>query len=370
MFVLRIIPSEWRLFCVLEVIGLSVALALLALRVTGNVAEVRGEGHGGCEFGNNRVFVEDGCDIYGWYFILVIHPLSVTIVSLLLNAIVASPKRFFEKHILESNSLQNWVFVFVLASWVLEPIFDHFDVYGWIFGIFSSYYIFISCYVLLLIWRALCICLRLRRGSGLLIATCRSVRCSSLNTLVRLYLVPACICLMVIILITTAAIDVDQTDVFQDAITAIDVISYALYSAWLIWSIFPRGNSVQGEAHETPVPAIPAIPAIGREPGAESYNRESGRSFMLTTNLIFGWVQAQALSDASDLVAENMSAENMATMLAFVAFILLARIGVGICAASSNEKGIAFWMVATWLLIDFDYFIFSWVFAKASRSVE
>ena len=368
MFVLRIIPSEWRLFCVLEVVGLSVALALLALRVTGNVAEVRGDGHAGCVFENYDVFVEDGCDIYSWYFILDTHPLSVTIISLLLNAIVASPKRFFEKHILESNSLQNWVFVLVLASWVLEPVFYIFEVYGSISGIFSDH-IFLSCYVLLLICWALCI-LCLRRGSGLLIATCRSVRCSSSNTLIRLYLVPACISLMVIIVFTTDAIsiDVDQPDVFEDALTAMDAISYAVFSVWLIWGIYPRGNSVQGGAHETPVPAIPAIPAIGREPGAESCYRECGKSFMLTTNLIFGWVQAQALFDAYDLVFKY--GENVATFLPFHALLFLAQLGVSICAASSNEKGIAFWTAATWLLNDFYNFISSWVSAKVSRSVE
>ena len=94
MFVLAIIPSEWRLFCVLEVIGLSVALALLALRVTGNVAEVRGDGHAGCLLEIDQGSA-NGCDICSWYFILATHPLSVTIISLLLNAIVATPKRFF-----------------------------------------------------------------------------------------------------------------------------------------------------------------------------------------------------------------------------------------------------------------------------------
>ena len=364
MFVLRIIPSEWRLFCVLEVVGLSVALALLALRVTGNVAEVSGDGHAGCMLEIDQGFA-NGCDIYSWYFIFATHPLTVTNVSLLLNAIVASPKRFFEKHVLESNSLQNWVFVFVLANWILEPIFNNFQVYRSIFGIFSSYYIFISCYVLLLIWRALCICLR--RGSGLLIATCRSVRCSSSNTLIRLYLVPACLSLMAIILATTAAINFDPSEILPDSMFAIDAILNALYGVWLIWGIFPRGNSVQGEAHETPEPAI----ELGREPGPESYHRESGkkRSFILTTNLIFGWVQAQAFFEAFNLI-RLVFAENLKTDFAFYVLLFLAQIGVGICAASSNEKGIAFWTVATWLLVDFDEFIFFWVFAKVSRSVE
>ena len=361
MFVLRIIPSEWRLFWVLEVVGQSVALALLALRVTGHVAEVRGEGHGGCEFEKNQILVEDGCDIYSWYFILASHPCVVTIVSLLLNAIVPSPKRFFEKHVLESNSLQNWVFVFVLASWVLEPIFYLSEFYRSIFGILFSYYVFFWCYVLLLTWWASGICLR--RGSGLPIATCRSVWCRSSNTLIRLYLVPACLSLTAIVLDTADAINVDPSDVFQDALIVTGPIFMLSLDLWLMWGIFPRGNSVQDEAHETPEPAI------GREPGAESCYRGSGKGFKLTTNLIFGWAQTQALLEALDL-ADTILAENRETYLIFHAIFILALIGVGICAASSNKKGIAYWSVATWLIGDFGYFISSWVFAKVSRSVE
>ena len=165
---------------------------------------------------------------------------------------------------------------------------------------------------------------------------------------------------MVIILATTAAINVDPSDVFPDAIIAVDAILKALYGVWLIWGIFPRGNSVQGEAHETPVPAI------GREPGATSYYRESGKkkSFMLTTNLIFGWVQTQAFFDAFYLIRLKF-AENRQTDLAFYALLFLAQIGVGICAASSNEKGIAFWTVATWLLIDFEEYFFLGGFCKS-----
>jgi len=133
MVVLKVIPSKWRLFWVLEAIGLSVTFAMLGLRTTGNGDEVAGDGHSGCNYSNYRgsKTPEEGCFIYGWHIILKYLPVSVTIVSLLLNAIVANPKRCIKRHVLRSNCWKEWLFALVLALWILEAMLDQFYFDAW-----------------------------------------------------------------------------------------------------------------------------------------------------------------------------------------------------------------------------------------------
>ena len=367
MCVLTAIPSDWRLFCVLEVVGLSAALALLGLRATGSVDAVLGEGHAGCRHGVDQAFTR-GCGIYSWYFIVAVHPLSVTVLSLLLNAIIASPKRFFEKHVLESNSLENWVFLSVLVSWVLKPILYNYGVYGSASVVIS--FLFLSFYTLFVIAWALFLCIR--RCSGLSIASCTSVRFNSnSSTHIGLSLVPASLFSMVIILETAATIKehtasyVDPSDDILDIFLVTEAIFYALFGLWLLWGIFPGGNFVQDLAKETPVRAV------RRESDAESYCRELGQRFKSTMNLLFGWVQANAWFAAFELVYGTiLSMENPWLFLPLHATYWLAWIGVGVCAASTNEKGVAFWTVATWLVFSVSDFVSSWTVAKLSGSVE
>lgn len=119
MVVLKVIPSTWRLFWVMELINLSAALALLGLRVTGSGSNVSENGRDDCTH-ENADGVEWGCYIYGWYFILIDHPVSVTAISLLVNAFVASPKEFVKAQVFGSR--QDWLFPMILAFWILTTL--------------------------------------------------------------------------------------------------------------------------------------------------------------------------------------------------------------------------------------------------------
>lgn len=129
MVVLKVIPSKWRLFWVLEVIGLSVTFAFLGLRATGNGDEVAENDHG-CNYKGSKT-LEEGCFIHSWIFIFQYLPVSVTIVSLLLNVIVTSPKSFIKRHVLRSNCWQEWLFALLLALWILEAMLDQFYFDSW-----------------------------------------------------------------------------------------------------------------------------------------------------------------------------------------------------------------------------------------------
>lgn len=87
MAVLKNVTGKWRLFWVLEVIGLSFLLAVLSIKVTGNATSVgrkersdRSDNY--CSWGN--------CSIYAWYFIIHVHPIAVTVCAMLATLFVAT----------------------------------------------------------------------------------------------------------------------------------------------------------------------------------------------------------------------------------------------------------------------------------------
>ena len=94
MGVLKNVGGGWRLFWVLQVIGLSFGLAVLVVKLSGSADTVDGGGDGGgggerCE----SVWATTGCSIYSWFFILNAYPLAVTMFSLLVTrAAVSRPE--------------------------------------------------------------------------------------------------------------------------------------------------------------------------------------------------------------------------------------------------------------------------------------
>lgn len=88
MGVLRNVGAGWRLFWVLEVIGSSFWLAVLAVRLTGNRDTVQGGDPYRCE---SDVILSVGCSIYDWFFVLHMYPLAVTAFSLLVTRVVSRP---------------------------------------------------------------------------------------------------------------------------------------------------------------------------------------------------------------------------------------------------------------------------------------
>lgn len=80
MGVLQNVTVKWRLFWVIEVIGLSFLLAVFAIRVTGNVSSVENK------VDNNKYWLCDFLKVrasYSWYFIINSQPIAVTVGALL-----------------------------------------------------------------------------------------------------------------------------------------------------------------------------------------------------------------------------------------------------------------------------------------------
>lgn len=89
MNVLSNFRGQWRLFWVLEVIGLSFGLALLAVKATGNDGNVDGDNKS--DFCNSVFWTSAGCSIYSWTFVFMTHPVAATVVSLMLTSWLSRP---------------------------------------------------------------------------------------------------------------------------------------------------------------------------------------------------------------------------------------------------------------------------------------
>ncbi|CAM9740104.1 unnamed protein product [Pylaiella littoralis] len=79
------VGGEWRLFWVLELVGLSLGLAVLVAKLTGSDEAIR-EGHR-CEW----VWETAGCGIYSWWFILYAYPVTATAFALLATRAISRP---------------------------------------------------------------------------------------------------------------------------------------------------------------------------------------------------------------------------------------------------------------------------------------
>lgn len=107
MGVLSNVGAEWRLFWVLEVIGLSFGLAVLVVKLTGSDEEVAGNEGDRC--GSSGLWATQGCSIYSWVFILNLHPLAVTLLSLLVTRAVSRPELSLVVRVLRPPS-RRWLF--------------------------------------------------------------------------------------------------------------------------------------------------------------------------------------------------------------------------------------------------------------------
>lgn len=89
MAVLKSVSEKWRLFWVLEAIGLSFLLAVLAIKVTGNATSVeRNDGYHHDYFCHDQV----GCGVYQWRFIFYTHPVAVTVCAVLATSLLSNPR--------------------------------------------------------------------------------------------------------------------------------------------------------------------------------------------------------------------------------------------------------------------------------------
>lgn len=103
MTVLTHVGEEWRLFWVLELMGSSLGLALLVVKLTGNGYAIQ-EGND-CEW----EWSTKGCSIYSWSFILHSQLVAVTAFALLVSRAVARPAFSLAVRVLRPPS-RSWVF--------------------------------------------------------------------------------------------------------------------------------------------------------------------------------------------------------------------------------------------------------------------
>lgn len=120
--VLKHVIGKWRLFWVLESIGLSFWLALLAVKVTGNATLVDRRADD-AEFWVTCDRFQ--CSLYEWGFIAYAHPIAVTSCALLVTNAVSTPKSSLTMRVLCPSSSGWAVCLLVVLMWVLEG-FDEF----------------------------------------------------------------------------------------------------------------------------------------------------------------------------------------------------------------------------------------------------
>lgn len=113
MGVLRNVTGTWRLFWVLEVIGLSFLLALLSIKITGSAESVDKDDS------YSSVCGWAGCSIYTWWFILWLHPIAVTACALVATSAVSAPMSSLAGRWLQPVCRPGWVAVkcLLLCAW-------------------------------------------------------------------------------------------------------------------------------------------------------------------------------------------------------------------------------------------------------------
>lgn len=136
MNVLKSVTHEWRLFWVLQAIGVSFGLALFAVFITGNDVTVSADSSN-CD---SELFWSIGCNVYNRSFIISYNTTAVTVCSLLVSSAVASPGKFMPT-CLCNNSCTNrkqWLlFATLLVPWALSVVCSASDHLLSILGVLS-----------------------------------------------------------------------------------------------------------------------------------------------------------------------------------------------------------------------------------------
>ena len=353
----------------LEVIGLSGSFALLGLRATGNGDEVVRSDHAGCNYWITKGLLDE-CFIYSWAMILNYIPLSVTIVSLLVNTIVISPRRFMARHVFKGSSCQDWLFVLLLALWILGAVLRYVFI-SYEFAL-NSKVLFLGIYTTgLVAWGLFATYNRLfRQVSDWSTASYVCLRWSY-NTSIGLFYIPALFFLLrvVMIVILTKLLetrpDIDNLDPAWDPYLVTEAVLGVLFQMWLIWGMSRKGGHVMTSS-PTMVTVVTEQEEYVTEPQGGWF-----RQLSPSINLLLGWVHANALAicyyvSLSELVGPHVKRTGEVwTLLPVLATYLGALYMTGVCAAVSKTKGVAFWAWATIFLEEVVYCV--WIFTKAAR---
>lgn len=352
----------------LEVIGLSVTFALLGLRVTGDGADVSKEEHTGCILGVDED-LKEGCMIYSWIVILNYLPISITIVSLLMNAIVASPKGFMERHVLRKCYWQEWLYVILLALWILEPV--AYELYGiWTLTsgalFFALYAIGLVTWVIFKMYKIV-FC----RGSDSWTKTSISILWTSSASIVLFYL-PAGLFLSLIVervlayKIGLAGSSMDMLDHRWDPFFLTEALGHLVCKAWMVWCLLRKGSLAMASLPRS----MAAVVAEEHNILAESHERWF-RRLSPSINLLLGWVHLVALHTfiylcwSEYVISYIIRTKNYWFYFALPAIYWFVLLLAGVCAAATKTKGVAFWFVAKVLLDDVVFC--TWILREAVR---
>lgn len=250
MGVLKHVTRKWRLFWVLESIGLSFLLAVLAVKVTGNGTwvdkkeDIHGDG------GLVRGCDSSDCSVYEWYFIVYFHPIAVTVCALLATNAVSNPRSSLPARVLFPTSSGWFVWLILVSVWFAEA-FDEFveeRVFYWYLNQIENWsgvptILFVFCY-------------RQQLQTQLVngIQTYRSERDDrSVKYLIR-FGVPLHLFDLVGDLLQLFSFFPYDESPFRSIVLYFDLILWIAIESWLIWGILAAGTHPAGG---TSIPSPP-----------------------------------------------------------------------------------------------------------------
>ncbi|CAM9409930.1 unnamed protein product [Ectocarpus sp. 8 AP-2014] len=119
--VLKSFSGKWRLYWVLEVIGMSFVLATFSVKATGNDGRVAGResDRAACAAWTDG----DDCDIFTWPYIFLELPLTVTVCMLLITSEVSEPISPILVRRFHDRPWQWSMFSLLALCWVSMPYF-------------------------------------------------------------------------------------------------------------------------------------------------------------------------------------------------------------------------------------------------------
>ena len=96
MVVLKKTKSDWRLFWVVQLVGMSVTLALAGIKCAGNPMATTGNTSQASESGGPSSSALEMKAVFGWKFLLFHSPVAVTSLSMVVRAIAMHLVDLFE----------------------------------------------------------------------------------------------------------------------------------------------------------------------------------------------------------------------------------------------------------------------------------
>lgn len=333
MTVLKNVNGEWCLFWVLEVVGLSVVLAMFAVNITGNGGALREDGS------SEHLCVFSSCGVFEWSFVFQSHPTTATVVALLVSSAVSRPKSSLAARVLRPPSQPWGVFSACMLGWVLWAAWAS---YRWTDS--ESVYSVVplaGCVVFL----ALASAVFYRRELKL---ACRSgsQRFRTLDQRPRKYLLWGGVLWIVATFVLKAAPLDESAEGYGAFVEIFDALSSLLDLAIDAWLVVGMGLAgLRSATHFLREPLSPGLPVVA-----------------LTRSMLLGWGFSEAFSAATYLIFDAFAPTDLAAAsydLTELAWKILVgtflwgeepgTFGVGYWTAASLIRNVVMGCAATWV---------------------